>query len=228
MLHSRKVIALVPIKGHSEKVLKKNFREFGGKPLYQNILGELEKTFAIDEIVINTDSELVAKEAPILFNKVRIVPRPRELQGDAVSVNRLIEHDLGLSGGDIYVQTHATNPLLKAETIARALKLFIEKEEVNEADSLFSVTKYKSRFYNHLGEPINHNPDELLRTDELFSVNEENSCLYIFTSDSFQKCGRRIGFNAICFETPRVESIDIEDDFSYKLAELLSLYSHVS
>ena len=142
MLHNRKVIALVPIKGHNEQVLKKNFREFGGKPLYQNILGELQKTYAIDEIVINTDSELVAKEAPNLFNKVRISPRPSELQGDSISVNKLIAHDLSLLDGDIYIQTHATSPLLKAETIAKALRLFIEKEELNETDSLFSVNKY--------------------------------------------------------------------------------------
>ncbi len=226
MIYSRKVTALVPIKDHSERVSKKNFREFSGKPLYHNILSELQKTYAVDEILVNTDSDRVATEAPALFSKVKIIRRPESLIGDFVSVNKLIEYDLVHSDGDIFIQTHATNPLLKAETIARALKAFVEKEEENAADSLFSINRFQSRFYTEAGKPINHNPDELLRTQDLSPVFEENSCLYIFTRTSFEKCGRRIGLNAACFETPRIESIDIDDEFTFKLAELLALYSN--
>ena len=124
MIHSRRVTALVPIKEHSERVPGKNFREFAGKPLYHHIVATLDRTYAVDEIVINTDSAKVILDAPKLSAKVRVMERPEDIRGDDVSMNRVIEYDLSQTNGDIYLQTHATNPLLRSETIAAALKMF--------------------------------------------------------------------------------------------------------
>lgn len=223
MFHNRKVIALVPIKEHSERVKGKNFREFCGKPLYHHILDTLERTYAVDEVIVDTDSPRVMQEAPKLFPKLRVVERPTELRGDDVSVNRLIAHDLSLLEGDLYVQTHATNPLLKPDTIADALKKFAEDEENH--DSLFAANRFQSRFYRDDGTAINHNPEELLRTQDLPSLYEENSMFYIFTRESFAKKNRRIGLKPLIYETPPMESIDIDDEFKFLLAELLAMYA---
>ena len=120
-----------------------------------------------------------------------------------------IAHDLSVSDGDLYIQTHATNPLLKPATIACALKRFAEDE--GEHDSLFTVNRFQSRFYDHEGAAINHDPEELLRTQDLPPVYEENSVLYVFTRESFAKRERRIGLAPVIFETPPMESIDIDD-----------------
>ena len=223
MIHNRKVTALIPIKEHSERVTNKNFKNFGGKPLYHHILETLENTYAIDEVIINTDSHVVKNEAPQLFRKVRIHMRPENLVGDFVSVNKIIEYDLSESESDIYLQTHATNPLLRSETIADALRKFLELEE--EYDSMFSVNAYQSRFYLRNGQAVNHNPEELIRTQDLDPVYEENSNFYIFTSESFRNAGRRIGRKPFMYPTSRIESIDIDDAFSFQLAELLSMYA---
>jgi CMP-N-acetylneuraminic acid synthetase len=223
MIHSLKVIALVPIKGHSERVKGKNFRDFTGKPLYHHIVHTLDRTYAVDEIIINTDSQVVMNEAPGLSPKVRIIERPKEIQGDFVSMNHVIEYDLAESEADIYLQTHATNPLLNSETIAHALKAFVES--MDECDSLFTVNQYLSRFYSEDATPVNHNPEELLRTQDLPPIFEENSCIYIFTKESFAKKRRRIGEKPKMFPTPPIESTDIDDEFTFRLAELLSLYT---
>ncbi len=222
MIHNRTVTALLPIKEHSARVTGKNFRDFSGKPLYYHIIHTLAQTYAVDEILVNTDSTRVINEASTLSPKVRVIERPKELCGDFVSTNKIFAYDLSKSTADIYVQTHATNPLLKAETIAKALSVFIEKEE--EHDSLFGVSEYHSRFYSSDGEPINHDPDELIRTQDLPPLYEENSCIYIFTKDSFKKTSRRIGTKPYMFVTPRIESIDIDDEVQFKFAELLALY----
>jgi len=227
MIHNRKVSALIPIKEHSERVKNKNFRPFNGKPLYHHILETFEKTYAVDEVIINTDSYVVMNEAPKLFSKVKTHQRPEELKGDFVSVNKIIEYDLSFLETEIFIQTHATNPLLKAETIALAIKKFIEAEE-KEYDSLFSVNCFQSRFYRKNGEAINHNPNELIRTQDLEPVFEENSNLYIFTKESFRKSNTRIGQKPMLYEMSRIEAIDIDDEFSFKLAEILSLYSHIN
>jgi len=223
MIHDRKVVALVPIKGHSERVPGKNFRDFCGKPLYHHIVHTLDRTFAVDQIVIDTDSPRVLLEAPKQSPKVKVLERPEELRGDHMSMNRVLEHDLNQIEADIYLQTHATNPLLRAETIARSLALFLENED--EHDSLVGVNRHQSRFYLADGTPINHDPENLIRTQDLTPVYEENSCLYIFTKESFRQEGRRIGAKPFMFETPSIEATDIDDEFTFRLAELLAMYS---
>jgi CMP-N-acetylneuraminic acid synthetase len=179
--------------------------------------------YAVDRVLIDTDSPRVIDEAAGLSAKVDILRRPEELCGDSVSTNRIFAHDLAESDGDIYLQTHATNPLMRAETFARALKVFAENEETH--DSLFGVTEHYSRFYDQGGQPINHNPEELIRTQDLPPLCEENSCVYVFTKESFGKHRRRIGETPLMFPTPAIQSIDIDDEFQFRLAELLALYA---
>jgi len=223
MIHNRKVTALVPVKDHSERVENKNFRDFCGKPLYHHIVNTLDRVYAVDEIVMNTDSPRIIAEAPGLSRKVKIIKRPEELCGDYVSTNRIFEYDLSQTEADIYIQTHSTNPILKAETIAKAVAKFISIED--EYDSLFSVNKYQSRFYMHDGAAINHDPENLIRTQDLQPMYEENSSLYVFTKESFKQKGRRIGVKPFMFVTPPIESIDIDDELTFRIAELLALYA---
>lgn len=225
MIHNRRVTALLPIKENSERVKGKNFRAFCQKPLYHHIVQTLDTTYAVDEILIDTDSPRVMQEAGSLSPKIRIVERPEELRGDFMSMNRVLEYDLQQSEADIFLQTHATNPLLKAETLAKALKTFVEQEVEGAADSLFSVTPYQSRFYTKDGAPVNHNPEDLIRTQDLPHLYEENSCIYVFTAASFGKQGRRIGERPVLFPTPKMEGVDIDDEFTFRLAELLALYA---
>ena len=223
MIHNRKVTALVPIKDHSERVKGKNFRDFCRKPLFHHIIHTLDRVYAVDAVVIDTDSPRVIAEAPGLSRKVQVIERPAELCGDYVSTNRIFEYDLSQTEADIYIQTHTTNPLLKAETIAKAIAKFISIED--EYDSLFGVNKYQSRFYMHDATPVNHDPEKLIRTQDLQPMYEENSCLYVFTKGSFKKKSRRIGVKPFMFVTSPIESTDIDDEFSFRIAELLALYA---
>ena len=59
-------------------------------------------------------------------------------------MNKIIENDLNNSNGDIYIQTHSTNPLLEVSSIDRALNKMINMSSSN--DSIFSVTKIQTRF----------------------------------------------------------------------------------
>ncbi len=61
------LIALLPMKGHSERVPNKNIREFCGQPLYHAVMKSLLGSPYIKEVVINTDSEIIAKDAKANF-----------------------------------------------------------------------------------------------------------------------------------------------------------------
>lgn len=222
MINGKKVLALMPLKDHSERVKEKNFRDFCGKPLYHHVLHTLEHTSAVDEVLINTDSARVMEEAPKLFAKVKTIERPSELCGDFVAMNDIIKHDLERFPADLYLQTHATNPLVRPETFTAALKLFVE---TTEHDSVFSVTPRQCRFYTGDSEPVNHDPAVLLRTQDLTPLYEENSVLYVFTRESFAKHNHRIGAKPLMYKMQTVEAVDIDDEFAFRLAELLRMYA---
>ncbi|MDX1579926.1 MAG: acylneuraminate cytidylyltransferase family protein, partial [Gemmatimonadota bacterium] len=201
-------VALMPLKAHSERVPGKNFRDLAGKPLFRWMLDTLLSVEAIDAVVINTDARALLLEHG-LREGPRVVLRDRapELCGDMVSMNRVLADDVGATDAERYLMTHVTNPLLGAQTIREALSRF----EASDHDSLFSVTRVQTRFYRADLSPVNHDPALLQRTQDLEPWFEENSCLYVFGRESFLASGARIGARPMMFETPRLESIDIDE-----------------
>jgi len=205
------------MKGHSERVPEKNIRPIAGKPCFHWILESLQKSKYICEIVVNTDSEDIIKNAKANFD-VTILKRPDFLLGDMVGIQPLIEYDISQTNGEYYLQTHSTNPVLKTETIDKAIETFFSQ---NEYDALFSVTPLKTRFYWPNGKGINHDPKLLIRTQDLEPIYEENSCFYIFSKETNKKYCTRLGSNPMMFPINRLEAADIDDWEDFLWAEFL-------
>jgi len=209
--------ALMPMKGHSERVPGKNLRNFNGKPLYHNMMETLLKSKYIKKIVIDTDSEEIIKDIQENFTDIQIIIRDSPLRGDLVSMNKIIEYDINNIDGEYFIQTHSTNPLLTSATIDEAIEKLIQN--MDKYDSVFSVTELKTRLYDDKGEPINHNPAILERTQDLKSIYEENSNFYIFTRQSFNKGKCRIGEKPVLYIENKLEAIDIDYEEDFIIAE---------
>ena len=226
-----KVIALLPMKGHSERVPGKNFKMLGHKPLFRWMLDTLSRSERIEQIIINTDAASELTESGLTPGeggdaKVLLRNRRAELVGDMISMNLVIADAIENIEAALYLMTHETNPFISLKTIESAIQSF---EKNPSADSLFAVNKFQTRFYRLNGDPINHDPDNLIRTQDLEPWYEENSCLYLFTRSSFAATQARIGKAPILFDTPRLESVDIDEPEDWSLAEALSitLFAHV-
>jgi N-acylneuraminate cytidylyltransferase len=214
-----KIVVLIPMKGHSERVPNKNLKLFNGRPLYHWIVLTALNSPYVKEVVINTDSEIIKNDALINFEKVRVIDRPISIQGDFVSMNEVINYDLKNSEGEHFMQTHSTNPLLQTKTINKAIETYFSN--LNQCDSVFSVTKWQTRLYWKDTSPVNHNPEELLRTQDLPPVFEENSNFYIFSKETFFKDKKRIGSKPMMAEVDKLEAIDIDNPEDFIIAELL-------
>lgn len=218
---NRMIDALVPMKGHSERVKNKNIRDFAGKPLFYYVINALLSSEYISRIIIDTDSEQIKETVNFFFTDERIclLDRPEELCGDFAPFFDLLEYDMGHSESELFLQTHATNPLLSETTISGACSLFIENRD--KYDSLFTVNELHTRLYNDRGKAMNHDPDYLIRTQDLPPVYEENSNLYLFSRESFQKRHNRIGETPYLYVTPPLESVDIDTEEEFLLAEAI-------
>ena len=204
---------------HSQRVPHKNYRLLDDKPLYQHIITTLLQVPQITQIVVDTDSPVIIEGLQKSFPSVKIIDRPKELRADTISMNRILQYDISQAPADFFLQTHSTNPLLKASTLTNAIERFLAGYP--EHDSLFSVTRLQTRLYDQNGKALNHDPRVLIQTQDLAPVYEENSCIYLFSSDTLAKHGTRIGDSPILFETDPEESWDIDEETDFKLVELM-------
>jgi len=213
------LVAFVPMRHHSQRVPGKNYRMLAGKPLFHHVIETLLAVPEIAEVVVDTDSAPVMDGLRQHFPQVRVIDRPENLRADDVSMNDILIYDTKQVQADFYLQTHSTNPLLKPETVSRAVNNFLAGYP--SQDSLFSVTRLQTRLYDQRGRAINHDPGVLIQTQDLPPIYEENSCLYIFTRDNLIKRRHRIGEKPMMFEIDTDESWDIDEELDFAITDFL-------
>jgi CMP-N-acetylneuraminic acid synthetase len=209
--------AIVPMRHFSRRVSGKNYRLLGDRPLYRHVIDTLLTVPAISEVVIDTDSELIIEEVRRHLPEVRIVLRPKHLRSEMHVMNDILLNTVTQVESDYYLQTHSTNPLLKVETISQAIETFLAGRD--SYDSLFSVTPLHTRLWTADGRALNHDPDRLVRTQDLDPVMEENSCIYIFQREILEARQNRIGARPLVFVMDPSEAIDIDTELDWRIAE---------
>jgi CMP-N-acetylneuraminic acid synthetase len=214
-----KIAALVPMRHHSQRVPGKNFRLLAGRPLYHYIIHSLLAVPEIDQIVVDTDSPVIMEGLQQGFPQVVILERPQSLRDDRISMNEILAYDTSQAPADLYLQTHSTNPLLRPQTISRAIQALTSSYP--GYDSLFSVTRLQTRLWDQLGRAINHNPAILLQTQDLPPVYEENSCIYIFSRETLLARRNRLGERPLMFPIDASEAWDIDDESDFSMVALL-------
>lgn len=214
-----KIVALVPMRHHSQRVPGKNYRLLAGKPLFHYIITSLLAVPEVAEVVVDTDSPEVIGGLQEHFPSVRTLERPEHLRADGVPMNEILLYDASQVAADYYLQTHSTNPLLRPETISQAVQALLE--QVPRFDSLFSVTRLQTRLWDQLGRAINHNPDVLLQTQDLPPVYAENSCIYIFQGETLASRFNRLGDRPLMFPIEASQAWDIDDELDFQIAEFL-------
>lgn len=180
------------MKPHSSRVPGKNFRILHGKPLFGWVLDELLELSLVAQVVISTDAEAKLTAA-------------------------------GLTAGDrVVIRTRCAELCeLSGATITRAWRTYLDACDEG-FDSLLTVNRYQTRFYQADGSPIDHDPDNLIPTRDLEPWYEENSCLYIFSQESSRLTDGRIGRRPKLFETPPLESVDIDEPKDCELVDRTS------
>jgi CMP-N-acetylneuraminic acid synthetase len=214
-----KIAALIPMRHHSERVPGKNYRPLAGKPLYRHILDTLLRCPEIDQVVIDTDSPVIIDGLCKDYPQVVILERPEHLRAGTMPMNEVLLHDTSQVQADLYLQTHSTNPLLRSETVSRAIQTLTSTFPAY--DSLFSVTRVQTRLWDQLGRAVNHNPAVLLRTQDLPPIYEENSCIYIFNRQTLEQRRNRLGERPYLFEIPASEAWDIDEELDFQIVSML-------
>ena len=224
----------IPIKAQSQRVIKKNVRDFNGVPLYKHTLLKFKKYQNEFEVWVDTDSPeiLTSIRTDPDLSHVKYYERPHRLRGHDVSVNKLIKNfiDVWCDKDDTKIcQIHVTNPFLKIRTLQSAVNGF---ETIRGLKTVCSANVINSRMWQYRGwgtdnakrvlTPINHNPMRMEQSQDLTPIYEENSLFYLFDVKTFLKHDNRVSADHHFMVSDHIEAVDIDTEEDWKFAIALA------
>jgi CMP-N-acetylneuraminic acid synthetase len=215
-----KVTCFLPCRAGSERVKDKNTRQFAGIAggLLKIKLDHLIRCPLIDTIVLSTDDPKVIDLSKPYGSRIRIDNRPPELATSETNTDDLIKYAGQIIKEPHILWTHVTSPFAGEELYTKAINDYFRLIKTGKYDSLMSVTPIRVHVWDKKGNPVNYTREELRwpRSQQVEPMFEVNSAIFINSRDNYLKYSDRIGMKPYLFEMERTDSLDIdyEDDFS--------------
>jgi CMP-N,N'-diacetyllegionaminic acid synthase len=219
-------LAIIPARGGSKRLPKKNILNLCGKPLITWSIEAAKKSEYIDEIIVTSDDLEVLEISS--GHKVKTIKRPLKLSGDTSTTYEAVEHTIQeLDHYDFIVLLQPTSPLRTEKHIDDAITLLINKS----ADAIVSVTEadHSPLWSNVLpkdGSMKNFIPENIknIRSQDLDTYFRINGAIYICNTNFLLKNKSfLLTDNIYSFIMGRESSVDIDDDFDFNLAKLLMM-----
>ena len=204
-----KTVAFVPIRLNSKRVVGKNLKMLGNKPLLCYILDTLVQVKRIDEVYVYCSSEDIIKYLP---KGVKFLRRPEFLDRDETLGKEIYEEFIKTVDADVYILAHTTSPFMKVATVENALNKILDEDY----DSAFSTEKIQTfAWYN--GKTLNYDLKEIPRTQTIEPVYIETSAFFMFKRDIWKVHKQRIGFKPYFAIVDKIEGVDIDwpEDFAF-------------
>ena len=206
-----KTVAFVPIRLNSKRVVGKNLKMLGGKPLMCYILDTLANIKKIDEVYVYCSQESIKEYLP---EGVKFLKRPEYLDRDETLGKEIYEEFTKTIDADIYILAHTTSPFMKQETVENALDKIVN----DGYDSAFSCEKIQT-FTWYDGKPLNYDLKEIPRTQTIEPIYVETSAFFMFKRDVWKVHKQRIGFKPYMAQVDKIEGVDIDWPEDFEFAE---------
>lgn len=211
-----KTVAFVPIKLNNERLPHKNMLSLShGYPLFHYILETLKSCQSIDETYVFCSTEI----SNILPEGVTLIRRDPSLDSSAATANDLVAAFAQAIPADFYVMTHATSPMISSTSIQRGLQAVYS----GRYDSALSVQKVQD-FLWQMDTPLNYDPADTPRTQDLPLLYQETCGFYIFTKQLALEHHRRVGFRPCKIEVSPIEALDIDEQQDFWIADAVHKY----
>jgi len=211
-----KTVAFVPIRLNSKRIVGKNLKYLGNKPLMAYVFETLCKVPEINEIYAYCSQTSIIEHLP---SKVKFLKRSETLDGDETLGEEIYSAFVNEVDADIYILTHTTSPFLKNITFSNALKQIL----TNGYDSAFSAEKIQT-FAWFESSPINYDLKHIPRTQDISPVFVETSGFYMFKKEIWVQEKQRIGSKPYIQVVDKIEGLDIDYEEDFKMAECIIKY----
>jgi len=221
------IIAIVPARGDSKTVPRKNIRLLNGKPLIYYTIKEAQASKYVPRVLVSTEDREIAEIAK--GYGAEVIPRPVELaQDDTPSLpvyQQVIKYleETEDSSPDIVVLLQPTSPLRKAGDIDGAIEKFLH----TNCDSIVSVCEVEHPLhwmYTLEGDrlkPVIEGGETVIRRQDAPRVYRLNGAIFVTRSDVIMKQNRLVGHNTGAYIMSMKRSVDMDTELDFRLTELL-------
>ena len=182
-----KCLAIIPARGGSKGIHRKNLQEVGGKALIERTIRAAQSSRHISRVVVSTDDREIARVASRC--EALVLERPAQLASDTTSSECALMHaliELGKSGDieESFVFLQCTSPF----TTSKDIDLVIESLHAYQCNSSFAVTPWHGFLWDKEGNGINHNPLlQRARRQDLAETYLETGSIYAVRTMSFME-----------------------------------------
>ncbi|SHM95515.1 acylneuraminate cytidylyltransferase family protein [Flavobacterium xinjiangense] len=220
-----RILVVIPARGGSKGVPKKNIKLLGGKPLIAHAIECANSSKLVSKIVVSTDSDEIA--AMVSNYKIEVVKRPLELADDTSNVVTAVEHAYKFLNEefDIIVLLQPTSPLRTPKDLDDIIRLLQENPQTDGVISVVPMNEiHPARMYNLADNSMLTSfleNGETLRRQDLNPVYYRNGCFYAVRTKAFFEQKSFMVENKLAFimNPDWLANIDTQRDF--KLATLL-------
>ncbi len=210
-----RIIALVPARGGSKGVPRKNLETVGGLSLVERTIRHALAVTSLDGIYVSTEDAEIAEIAR--GAGASVLARPIALAGDVSTTESVITHALEVleragEAPDIVVLLQCTSPFRSPGQLQRALDTF----ETRGCDSMLSVCRFHGFLWSKAGvgggyRANNYSPADRPRRQDLDDSYLETGSFYIFRRSLFESVGVRLGGHVEVFVVPESDALEIDD-----------------
>ncbi len=217
-----KILVVIPARGKSKGIPRKNIRLLNGIPLIAYSIKtalSIQKIFDAD-IAVDTEDEEIAE----IVNQygIQVIMRPENLAGDEVTLDPVIYHAVCESEKrrsikyDIVLTMQATSPVLQLGTLKKALEMFLDGND----DTMISAVNDAHLSWKYENGKLIPGYEKRVNRQQLPLSLKETGGFLISRRSCVTREGR-IGTNVTVFEIPKEEAIDIDTDYDWKLCEAI-------
>lgn len=213
----KKITAVIPIRKGSQRVPDKNFKDFyKGKSLLELKIESLKEIELIDDVVVNTDSDIAIKIAKKLG--VSYFRRDDYYASSQCSQSEFFKNIAETTNTDIIIHTPCTSPLIKKESIIDAINRF----NVSDNDSCNSVGLVKEYLW-HNGKPLNYTIEggKVPNSQDLPDIKKITFGFSIIDRDTMIERENVIGNNPLFYTVDEIEETDIDTKLDFQFAKFL-------
>ena len=208
-----KIVSIMPIKLNNERCPGKNTKLLGDTPLLCHMLNTIMRMNSIQDVYVYCSDKSICEFLP---SGASFLQRPSELDSPSVGFTQIFDAFRREIPADIYVWALATTPFVTLDTANEC----VAAVSGGEYDSALCAQRI-GHFLWKDGQPLNFDPTNLPRTQDLPLVWLEGGSFYVFNRIIFEKYRRRVGPNPYFKEVSLREAVDINTEEDFRLAEAL-------
>lgn len=220
------IITIIPARGGSKSIPKKNVRPIAGKPLIVHSIEQSMQSSLVIETFVSTDDDEI--EAISAAAGATVIRRPAEISGDQATSESTILHliqalrEIGKPEPDLVVFLQCTSPVRQPADIDNAIKTLIDRQ----ADSVLSVSPSHRFLWTEedgIARAVNYDFLHRPRRQDMSPQYIENGSIYVFRSQGFLDSENRLFGKVVLHPMDEEAAVDIDTFIDLKLAELIML-----